>query len=75
MIATIPGPGVISNIHFVWGHTLLWNPRTFIMDVAKHCVLASGTVNGQVIFNLPLDISLSLFQEGVGDLDGSIGLV
>lgn len=45
------------------------------MDVAKHCVLASGTVNGMGIFNLPLDISLSLFQEGVCDLDVSVGLV
>lgn len=47
-----------------------------MMDMAKHHELASGTVNGQDIFNLRLGVSPGLLQEqGVGDLGVSIGLV
>lgn len=46
------------------------------MDMATHHELALGTVNGQGIFNLRLDVSAGLLQEqGVGDLGVSIGLV
>lgn len=46
------------------------------MDMAKHHGLASGTVNGQGIFNLRLDVSPGLLQEqGAGDLGVSVGLV
>jgi len=62
-IATIPGPGIIPNVHFAWGHIVFWGSRAHVMDVANHCELASGILNGQGTFNLPLDISPRFLQE------------